>query len=122
MLLPSSVIHPQSPATTQGPGHQSESSSSGLDTGREVFTPDKAEQKQEDPAARAFSNGFLRNTRQHVGFSLGLSESYSHSHGLATSFGEANSVSYSSLAPQLYLNFQGRKLDLHLTYRASYNR
>src|SRR5262249_3676517 len=94
--------------------------STGDYTGKEIFVPNGAEEKEPEPPARSFADGFLRNTRQHMGFSLSVFELYTPDVRLSS--GETKDVSFTSILPQLYLNFEKKKLDFRLTYGAAYRR
>src|SRR5437879_5713329 len=48
----------------------------GVYSGREIFVPKAEEKKTPESTATTFSDGFLRNTRHHIGFSFGAFESY----------------------------------------------
>src|SRR5262245_60832579 len=115
VLVVSSTIHAQDstlPATQDNPAPKE--SNTGVYTGREIFVPATPVQKEPEPAARTFSDGFLRKTGQHLGFSLGVSGVYSPD---ASEQGTA--LSTAAIAPELYLNFEKRKFALRLTYGAA---
>src|SRR5262245_13805498 len=97
-----------------------ESPITGVYTGKEIFVPNGSEEKEPEPPARSFADGFLRNTRQHMGFSLSVFELYTPDVRLSS--GETKDVSFTSILPQLYLNFEKKKLDFRLTYGAAYRR
>src|SRR6516162_822562 len=69
------VLDAQDPSTTpQSTGPAKDTSATGVYSGREVFVPNTKEPDEAEPSARAFGDAFLRDTRQHVGFSLGVSQ------------------------------------------------
>src|SRR5215510_8806211 len=78
LLLIPHIVYSQNSTVPQAGGTQvtKESSNSGVYTGRETYIPKPAEQKEVEPGATSFADGFLRRTRQHVGASVGLFESY----------------------------------------------
>src|SRR5262249_23994333 len=75
--------------------------------------------------AMSFADGFLRNTRQHMGFSLGASETYSPNMiSLSTSTvpSERQTLLLTSLVPQVYVNVQKKKFTFDLTFNTRYSR
>src|SRR5262245_28252843 len=66
---------PTSPPQENAP--KESTNSTGVYTGREIYVPKVPEEKEPEPSARSFADGFLRNTRRHLGFSVTASESYS---------------------------------------------
>src|SRR5262249_38280237 len=73
----------------------------GVYSGREVFIPKTPEEKEEESGPTLFSNGFLRNTRQHIGAAVGVYEAYTPGSVLSSS-GERKALAVTSVAPQLY--------------------
>src|SRR5262249_12708647 len=66
---PNTPVQGQAPTAppTEGTPTDRAPSNSGV-YGREVYIPKTSEQQEPEPAATSFSDGFLRNTRQHIGF------------------------------------------------------
>jgi hypothetical protein len=108
---------PVSPAQENPPPQGT--SNTGVYTGREIFVPKPAEESEPEPA-RSFADGFLRNARQHFGFSFSAFESYS-SNALGSSTG-SRGMTFTSLLPQVHANFQNKGLSFRLNYGAAYNR
>src|SRR5262245_16657635 len=100
---------PANPPKTESP--------TGVYSGREVYVPEVKEQKAEESSATRFSDGFLRNTRHHVGFSLFVSDSYTP--GVLVAADNKRGVSMRSVVPQLYLNSQTKHAAFRVTYGAS---
>jgi hypothetical protein len=117
VLVISSIAQAQNStiSTTQSPPPK-DSSITGVYTGREIVVPVTPEQKEPEPEARSFVDGFLRNTRQHVGLSFGASELYAR-----TSQGKPGLL-ITTLLPQLFVNFDKKKFNFRLTYNAAYRR
>src|SRR5215831_6716980 len=44
--------------------------------GRDIYVPDTPPPSEPESAARSFADDFLRNTKQHIGFSVGAFETY----------------------------------------------
>jgi hypothetical protein len=110
----SSTTRPSETPAAQGP------SNNGVYTGREVYVPDAPPPSEPEPAARSFSDGFLRNTRQHIGFSVSAFESYTpNAFGPST---EHKAITLASILPEVHANFQKKGLDFRIGYGAVFNR
>jgi hypothetical protein len=111
----------QTPTTTPTQGTTSAtpaSSGGGVYSGREVFVPKDVEKKKDsDSGFTSFADGFLRNSKKHIGFSLSAFESYIPN-DLSTSTGQTGGVAMTSFVPQIYTNFQKKQLAFRLNYGA----
>src|SRR5947208_9838343 len=80
LLLVSATTHAQTSSSTSQSSPEKpppkETKATGVYTGREIFVQDAPVKKEPEPAARSVADSFLRNTRQHLGFSVGVSETY----------------------------------------------
>src|SRR5215831_5693174 len=84
----------------QGSQATREESNPGVYSGREVFIPKPSEEKETDEGrASSFADGFLRNTRQHVGGSIGAFQSYT------PDLGGGQAASITSIVPHLFFNY-----------------
>src|SRR5689334_393686 len=80
VLLPLS-LHGQNSTLSPTPGNPAlaspERAETGVYSGREVFVPKVTDKdKDQEPTATSFADGFLRHTRQHIGGSVAVNESY----------------------------------------------
>jgi hypothetical protein len=92
----------------------------GIYSGTDVFIPKDAPKNEPETPARSFSDGFLRDGRQHVGGSIALSQSYTPNLGLPDT--GKTSLDMTSIAPQAYVNFHKKKLEFRLNYGFTYQR
>jgi len=100
----------------------SSTSTTGVYSGRELYVPKPVTtDTQVEPVANSIANAFLRNSRQHIGFSVSLAESYSPNTAVSTA-GKKESMVFTSLVPQIYLNVEKKRLAFRLTYGITYNR
>src|SRR5262249_11856658 len=123
ILFGSWTLHAQTSTQSDSPQKSRPATAETVDTGvydgRDIVVPKVTEHKEQDTAATSFVDGFLRDARQHVGASVGVAESYTPN--VSTS-GEPISVSIGSIFPQAYMNFDTKRLGLHLNYGLSYQR
>src|SRR5438067_9618836 len=122
LLFVAGTVQAQNPAPppAQGNAPPKESSSNGVYTGRDVFVPEPPERKEPEPQATSFSDGFLRNTRRNIGLSVSVSEAYTPN--VFSSSKAKEGASFTSILPQMYGNFQKKKLNFRLTYGIAFNR
>src|SRR5262249_36582696 len=86
-------LHAQTQTKSDSPEKSrpaTETVDTGVYDGRDIVVPKVTEHKEQDTAATSFVDGFLRDTRHHLGASVGVVESYTPN--ISTS-GEPISVS-----------------------------
>src|SRR5437867_6858233 len=105
---------PASPASEKSPVTKEQPN--GVYSGRDVFVPAVTEKKEPDSTATSFSDGFLRNTRRHLGLSFSAFESYT-SNMRGSSTGQTG-VTVATLLPQIYANVQKKRFDFRSNYGA----
>src|SRR5262245_39412357 len=121
-LVPWTTYAQNSTATgAQGSQETREQSNPGVYSGREIFIPKPSEEKETETESRArsFADGFLRNTRQHVGGAIGAFQSYT------PDLGGGQAASITSIVPHLFFNYQKKRFEFRMTYNivyASYNK
>ncbi len=118
LLLRGGMVYAQTAVTS--PAQETSSTgklpaNTGIYTGLEVFgAPNLAERKDPEPGAKSYADGFIRDSRQHLGVSVSAFETYIPD-AIPASAGR-QSVAVTSVLPQIYTNFQTKKLDFRLTY------
>jgi len=117
LLAMSWTVYAQNSGT---PSNDPNPTSNGVYTGREIFVPEQPQRKDPEPRARSFADNFIRNTGQHVGFSVGVAEVYSPS--LILSSGEKKDLLFTSVFPQAYVNFEKKNFEFRTIYGVSYYR
>src|SRR5206468_11322672 len=63
---------------------------------------------------------FLRNTGQHVGFSVGVAQVYTP--GVGSLSGRTNDLTFTSIVPQAYTNVHKKNLEFRMIYGIVYKR
>jgi hypothetical protein len=91
----------------------------GVYSGRDVYVPKVSDKKEPEAAATSFADGFLRDTRQHIGASVGVNESYTPNLPVANG---TSALSLTSVFPQLFLNFSKKKFNFRVNYGLAYER
>jgi hypothetical protein len=122
LLLASTILHAQNSPTSAGQGNlpQAPSTNTGVYSGREIYVPESQKDGTPEASATSFADGFLRDARKHVGFSVALSETYTPNAFQTLDGPEA--LTSTSVVPQLYLDVNTKHLGFRLNYSASYNR
>ena len=114
------TAHAQSPTPppAQNPPPASGQSNAGV-YGRDIFVPKEVEKKEPESGATSFADGFLRNTRQHIGASVGVSETYSPN--VSTSGNRPRYISR-PFSLRSSLISEKKAIDFRLNYGVAYER
>jgi hypothetical protein len=107
-------------ATSKTASSEEESLPPGVYTGRGVVTTNTPEQEAPIPAARSFSDGFLRNTNRHFGLSLSLFETYTPD--VFVSAERREGATFTFVQPKIFTNFDGSRSHISLVYGFGFRR